>query len=122
MNENNETKTINEEELEQVTGGVGATWDCWFDGGGSKWTAEDGIKPAGFEFGSVACRRDSCFNGLTQCACHGTDRCVGKMHKMDKPFEDEGGGPGAGIMTFKSAPYPQHQYNHMAACVWFLSK
>ena len=121
MDTSNETQKVNEEELEQVAGGVGAAWDCWFQSAG--WVNQ--LQEPGFEFTTYICGRSSCFEGLSQCACHGTDRCVGRMHKMDKASPAKGSGPGgfgAGHPGFESMPYPKDQYNHKNLEVRFWTK
>ena len=101
MDTNNEIKRVNEDELEEVSGGVGATSDCWFQWGGSSgkhWRESD----------TLPCSRVSCFKGLTQCACHGTDRCVGKMHKMDNQHTTSP----TGAPMVRAQPHPFNHYNH----------
>jgi|GEM_PF-6394763 len=99
----NAERIIREEDLEAAAGGVGATWDCWFQGGG------------GFsgDLQWLGCTRGSCFKGLTQCACHGTDRCINKMHKMDTEKMQYFGPVYYGREQKANIfPYPMEQYDH----------
>ena len=109
MNTNNDAKKVKVEELEAVSGGVGATWDCWFKG---KEDAKLTLHPADTQFVEMECVA-VCFNGLTQCACHGTDRCVGKKHKMEKAIFEGHTDPMQGVKTMTAFPHPTSQYNHV---------
>ena len=108
-NASDEASKINEDELEQVAGGIGATWDCWFKG---KDDSNLTVYPADTQFIEMECVA-TCFDGLTQCACHGTDRCVGKKHKMEKAIFEGHTDTLKGIKTMTAFPHPTNQYNHV---------
>ena len=102
----NAIEEIEEEELEKVAGGIGATADCWFkhhENGYTGETQKDGIV-------YMKCYMGSCFGLFTQCACHGTDRCENKMHKMDVWHTKTNIGNWKWTSTVK--PHPYNLYNH----------
>ena len=71
----NAKSEITQEELAQVSGGTHFTSKkCFFKP--SQTTIPKG------EITEMLCIA-SCFEGSEVCACHGTDRCVGKIHKME---------------------------------------
>jgi len=70
---------LSEEDLENVSGGVGADSKCWFRYTNA-WPRSD-IQP------DISIRLDcgaACFGFFTQCACHGTHRCENKHHIMTR--------------------------------------
>ena len=79
MDTNNETKTINEEELEAVSGGVGDGEQCFFHPKSSTLGSKHGADPS-YIWLQCAYMGASCRG----CACHGRDHCVDCWHKVDK--------------------------------------
>ena len=80
METNKETKTINEEELEQVAGGVGDGEQCYFHphaqgtGYGEKQGADPSYIWMKCSYGGLGCKG---------CACHGRNHCVDCWHKVE---------------------------------------
>ena len=78
---------LSESELESVAGGVNAQEECWFHDASNGYLIDLGT----IVDGRLPCEQSSCFQllGLIQCACHGTDRCVGKMHTVELDYSKQ---------------------------------
>ena len=82
-NQNEEIRSLSEEQLQDVAGGVGEWKKCYFTPAGGQ---EQRVDSFGRTTYHMKCA-SRCGIGWTSCSCLATARCVDKWHIMTEHYE-----------------------------------